>query len=78
MFLVDKYQKDCNYLTCHQDLIEKLLDTFDSHQSLYKKVYSVLKPSVSNDKELKESRLKDLKRYQYNSQNNFTFITYRR
>jgi replication factor C subunit 3/5 len=43
MFLVDKYQKDCNYITCHQDLIEKLLDTFDSHQDLYRKVVSILK-----------------------------------
>ena len=54
MFLVDKYQKDYNYITCHQDLIEKLLATFDSHLSLYNKVYSVLKPSVSNDNELKD------------------------
>ena len=37
MFLVDKYQKDSNYITCHQDIIEKLLDTFDSHQKIYKK-----------------------------------------
>lgn len=36
MFLVDKYQKDSNYITCHQDIIEKLLDTFDSHQKIYK------------------------------------------
>ena len=43
MFLVDKYQKDCNYITCHQDLNEKLLDTFDSHQDLYRKVVSILK-----------------------------------
>jgi replication factor C subunit 3/5 len=42
MFLVDKYQKDCNYLTCHQEIIGKLLDTFDSHQGLYKKVNDVL------------------------------------
>ena len=42
MFLVDKYQKDCNYITCHQDIIGKLLDTFDSHQGLYKKVNTVL------------------------------------
>ena len=36
MFLVDKYQKDSNYITCHQDIIDKLLDTFDSHQKIHK------------------------------------------
>ena len=46
MFLVDKYQKDCNYITCHQDLIEKLLDTFDSHQDLYRKVISFIKDDI--------------------------------
>ena len=38
MFLVDKYQKNCNYVTCHQDIVEKLLETFDSHEMLYKKI----------------------------------------
>ena len=37
MFLVDKYQKDSDYITCHQDIIKTLLDTFDSHQRIYKK-----------------------------------------
>ena len=43
MFLVDKYQKDSNYITCHQDIIEKLLDTFDSHQKIYKDSNDLLK-----------------------------------
>ena len=47
MFLVDKYQKDSNYITCHQDIIEKLLDTFDSHQKIYKDSKDLLNKSKS-------------------------------
>ena len=57
MFLVDKYQKDCNYLTCHQDIIEKLLDTFDSHQVLYKKVKSIMKDNLKNTKDFCSNKL---------------------
>ena len=56
MFLVDKYQKDCNYITCHQDLIEKLLDTFDSHQALYKKVNTILENECKNTNSSKKSK----------------------
>jgi replication factor C subunit 3/5 len=45
MFLVDKYQKDSNYISCHQDIIEKLLNTFDSHQQIYKKARELVKKS---------------------------------
>lgn len=41
MFLVDTYQKDSNYMTCHQDIIDKLLDTFDSHQKIYKTIKDI-------------------------------------
>jgi len=47
MFLVDKYQKDSNYITCHQDIIEKLLDTFDSHQKIYKESSELVKKNKS-------------------------------
>ena len=47
MFLVDKYQKDSNYITCHQDIIEKLLDTFDSHHKIYKKSNDLIKKNKS-------------------------------
>jgi len=63
MFLVDKYQKDCNYITCHQDLIEKLLDTFDSHQDLYRKVITVLKEEKNkkkSQKKIKETNINEL------------------
>jgi len=63
MFLVDKYQKDCNYITCHQDLIEKLLDTFDSHQDLYRKVITVLKEEKNkkkSQKKIKDTNINEL------------------
>tara|TARA_B100002019_G_scaffold203095_1_gene176102 strand:- start:97 stop:1254 length:1158 start_codon:yes stop_codon:yes gene_type:complete len=60
MFLVDKYQKDCNYITCHQDLIEKLLDTFDSHQDLYRKVISLIKDDKNNVKNCLNDEIKEL------------------
>ncbi len=60
MFLVDKYQKDCNYITCHQDLIEKLLDTFDSHQDLYRKVISFIKDDKNNVKNFLNDEIKEL------------------
>ena len=63
MFLVDKYQKDCNYITCHQDLIEKLLDTFDSHQDLYRKVITVLKEKKNkkkSQKKIKDTNINEL------------------
>lgn len=50
MFLVDKYQKDSKYTSCHQDIIEKLLDTFDSHQKIYKKADELVKKSKSEFK----------------------------
>ena len=35
MFLVDKYYHDSNTITCHKEIINKLLDTFDSHIPIY-------------------------------------------
>ncbi len=35
MFLVDKYYHDSNTITCHQEILDKLLDTFDSHVQIY-------------------------------------------
>ncbi len=52
MFLVDKYQKDSNYITCHQDIIDKLLDTFDSHQKIYKMTKNIKKMSNKDFKSM--------------------------
>lgn len=35
MFLVDKYYHDSNTITCHQEILDKLLDTFDSYSQIY-------------------------------------------
>ena len=35
MFLVDKYYHDSNTITCHKEIINKLLGTFDSHIPIY-------------------------------------------
>ena len=34
MFLVDKYHNDVCNITCHQDIIEKLISTFDRHSQI--------------------------------------------
>mgnify|MGYP003326707242 CR=1 FL=1 len=38
MFLVDKYYHDSNTITCHQEILDKLLDTFDSHVQIYQDI----------------------------------------
>ena len=38
MFLVDKYYHDSNTITCHQEILNKLLDTFDSYGQIYQDV----------------------------------------
>jgi len=38
MFLVDKYHKDSNYISCHNNILERLLDSFDCHKKIYKKL----------------------------------------
>ncbi len=52
MFLVDKYQKDSDHITCHQDIIETLLDTFDSHQKIYKKSNELVTKSKTEFKKI--------------------------
>lgn len=42
MFLVDKYRNDANSITCHQDIVEKLLSTFDTHNEMYQKLDNVI------------------------------------
>ncbi len=47
MFLVDKYYNDSNYITCHQTIIDKIIDSFDAHNQIYSNVNSIIK--MSND-----------------------------
>ena len=43
MFLVDKYYNDSNYITCHQTIIDKIIDSFDAHNQIYANIDSVIK-----------------------------------
>ena len=41
MFLVDKYYKDSNTIACHQNILEKLLDSFDAHNQIYQNIHKL-------------------------------------
>lgn len=43
MFLVDKYYNDSNYITCHQTIIDKIIDSFDAHNQIYSNMNSIIK-----------------------------------
>jgi replication factor C subunit 3/5 len=43
MFLVDKYYNDSNYITCHQTIIDKIIDSFDAHNQIYSNINSIIK-----------------------------------
>ena len=51
MFLVDKYYNDSNYITCHQAIINKIIDSFDAHNQIYSNIDSIIKlPNVDLNK----------------------------
>jgi replication factor C subunit 3/5 len=43
MFLVDKYFNDSNQYVWHHSIIEKILDSFDTHTEIYHQIDSVMK-----------------------------------
>ena len=43
MFLVDKYYNDSNFITCHQDIINKIIYSFNSHNKIYENLDDVMK-----------------------------------
>ena len=43
MFLVDKYYNDSNYITCHQSIIDMIIDSFDAHTNIYSNMNDLLK-----------------------------------
>ena len=43
MFLVDKYFNDSNHYILHNSIIEKILDSFDTHNEIYSKIQDVVK-----------------------------------
>ncbi len=52
MFLVDKYYHDSNTITCHQDILEKLLETFDAHSEIYRNIEKIKDKSFNEFKEI--------------------------
>ena len=43
MFLVDKYYNDSNYITYHQTIIDKIIDSFDTHNMIYANMENIIK-----------------------------------
>ena len=43
MFLVDKYFNDSNQYVWHHSIIEKILDSFDTHTDIYSQINNVMK-----------------------------------
>lgn len=43
MFLVDKYYNDSSYITYHQIIIDKILNSFDAHNQIYANIDSIIK-----------------------------------
>jgi replication factor C subunit 3/5 len=47
MFLVDKYFNDSNHYILHNSIIEKILDSFDTHNEIYSKIQDVVKKPIN-------------------------------
>ena len=43
MFLVDKYYNDPIYINYHKKIIEKIINSFDTHSQIYSNVESIIK-----------------------------------
>mgnify|MGYP003966127149 CR=1 FL=1 len=43
MFLVDKYYQDSNTIACHQNILDKLLKSFDTHNEIYENIDTIVK-----------------------------------
>ncbi len=52
MFLVDKYYQDSNTITYHQKILEKLLDTFDTHTQIYDNIKELSKKPIKEISEV--------------------------
>lgn len=52
MFLVDKYYHDSNTMTCHKDILEKLLDSFDAHSDIYANIDNLKNKNFNEFKEV--------------------------
>jgi replication factor C subunit 3/5 len=52
MFLVDKYYNDSNYITYHQTIIDKIIESFDAHNQIYNNIDSIMKLSITDFKKV--------------------------
>ena len=43
MFLVDKYYNDLSYTNYHQIIIDKIINSFDTHHNIYSNIESIIK-----------------------------------
>lgn len=48
MFLIDKYYNDLNYINYHKKIVDKIINSFDSHNQIYSNFKSIIK--LPNDK----------------------------
>ena len=63
MFLVDKYIKNSNTITCHQPVLQYLLDTFDAHNQIYENVNEIVKKPLNEFNEVIKDLQKSIWRY---------------
>lgn len=52
MFLADKYYNDSNEIIFHQDILEKLLNSFDTHNEIYQNIDTINKKSMDEFKNI--------------------------
>ena len=43
MFLIDKYYNNINLIACHQNILNRLLNSFDTHYDIYNNFNSIKK-----------------------------------
>ena len=43
MFLADKYYNELSYITCHQKILDKIINSFDAHKQIYDNINSIIK-----------------------------------
>ena len=46
MFLVDKYYKDTNQYIWHLSIIDKILESFDTHNEIYSRIDKIVKKPI--------------------------------
>ena len=52
MFLADKYYNDSNEIMFHQDILEKLLNSFDTHNEIYQNIETIDSKNINEFKDI--------------------------